>query len=114
TIGLTFNATMTYAVNVTTTAKIAGYYTINGTAKDVNITCQIFNEEEPALVKNITTYYEDSGVWLPVTPSIINYGNGTYILSFTVFTSSDPVQVSVHISDLRGILVQANATCSSL
>ena len=113
--GLEVNVTANYAINVTTAVKLEGYYTLNGLEKSVNLSCQVFNERKPALAKNISLYYENLGVWMPVNSSnnlsITDYGNGTYTISFTVITLSDTVQVSAHITDLREILVQANTTC---
>jgi hypothetical protein len=112
---LTANITISYAVNITTTITINGYYTNNGTEKTVNLYCKVFNEGKPALAKNLTVFYEALGVWMPVnasnTFSIYDYGNGTYTVSFTVTVSSEIVQVSVHIQDMRGILVQASIPC---
>lgn len=109
------NLAIDYAVNITTTIAInSSYTTIEGEEKLVNITCQVFNEDKPALAKNITLFYENLGSWTPVNSSnnlsTVDYGNGTYLLSFTVNTSS-PVQVSTHVYDLRDIFVQANTTC---
>jgi hypothetical protein len=105
-----------YAVNITTAVTINGSYTrLEGEEKLVNLTCRVLNEEEPALAKNITLFYENLGSWMPVNSSnnlsMVDYGNGTYLISFTVSTSSD-VQVSAHVYDLRDTLVQANATCT--
>jgi hypothetical protein len=109
------NLAIDYAVNITTTIAINGSYTkLEGEEKLVNLRCQVFNEEKPALAKNITLFYENLGSWVPVNSSnnlsTVDYGNGTYILSFTVSTST-PVQVSTQACDLRDILVQANTTC---
>jgi hypothetical protein len=113
--GLEANVTANYSINITTAVTLEGYYTLNGLEKSVSLSCRVFNEGKPALAKNITLYYEDLGVWLPVNSlnnlSIIDYGNGTYTISFTVITISDTVQVSAHITDLREIFVQANAVC---
>ena len=114
--GMTANIVVDYALNITTTIAINGSYTkLDGEEKLVNLTCRVFNEEEPTLAKNITLFYENLGSWIPVNSSnnlsMIDYGNGTYLLSFTVSTSSD-VQVSAHVYDLRDIFVQANATCT--
>ena len=114
--GMTVSIVVDYAVNITTTAVINGLYTrLEGEEKLVNLTCRVFNEEEPTLAKNITLHYENLGSWIPVNSSnnlsMVDYGNGTYILSFTVSTSSD-VHVSAHVYDLRDIFVQANTTCT--
>jgi len=109
------NLAIDYAVNITTTIAINGSYTkLGGEEKLVNITCRVFNEEKSALAKNVTLFYENLGSWIPVNSSnnlsTVDYGNGTYLLSFTVSASS-PVQVSPHVYDLRDIFVQANTTC---
>ena len=105
-----------YAVNVTTTVVISGSYTkLEGEEKLVNLTCQVSDKEEPTLAKKITLFYEDLGSWIPINSSnnlsVADYGNGTYLLSFTISTLSD-VQVSAHVHDVREIFVQANATCT--
>ncbi|MEM3699471.1 MAG: hypothetical protein QXL57_01180 [Candidatus Bathyarchaeia archaeon] len=113
--GLRVNLTANYSVNITTSITLDGYYTtINDSEKLVSLLCQVLNDGQPTLAKNIILYYKNSGVWLPVTSSnnlsITDYGNGTYIISFTVVTDSD-VQVSVYVTDLREVFVQANKTC---
>jgi hypothetical protein len=114
--GMVENSLVTYTVNVTTAAVINGYYTqlANG-EKLVNLICNVYNEEEPALAKSISLFYERSGTWVPVDSSnnlsITDYGNGTLVLLFTVEVPSNYVQVSAHIHDLRDIFVQANTTC---
>jgi hypothetical protein len=110
------NVTLNYAVNITTAVTINGYYTdLGGNEKLVNLTCKIYNEAEPALAKNMSLFYERLGSWVPVDSSnnlsIIDYGNGTYCIVFSVNTSLNTVEVSAHINDLRDIFVQANATC---
>ena len=112
---ITANLAIDYALNITTTIAINGLYTtLEGEEKLVNLTCQVFNEEKPALAKNITLFYENLGSWIPVNSSnnlsTVDYGNGTYLLSFTVSTST-PVHVSTHVYDLRDIFVRANTTC---
>ncbi len=109
------NLAIDYAVNITTTIAINGSYTmLGGEEKLVNLTCRVYNKEEPALAKSITLFYENLGSWIPVNSSnnlsTVDYGNGTYLLSFTVSTST-PVLVSTHVYDLRDIFVQANMTC---
>lgn len=111
------NSTVNYAVNVTTTIIVSGYYTtILGIEKMVNLTCNVYNEGEPALAQNITLFYENLGIWVPIDASnnlsLTDYGNGTYAISFRVITLSDTVQVSTHLKDLRGIFVQTNTTCT--
>lgn len=113
--GVTANVAVDYAINITTAITINGFYTVTGEEKHVNLTCYVYNEEKPALAKNITLFYKNLGSWIRVNSSnnfsIVDYGNGTYLLSFTVSVSSD-VQVSAHVYDLRDIFVQTNTTCT--
>jgi len=113
---MTENITLNYAVNVTTTITISGYYTkLAGEEKLVNLTCNAYNEGKPALAKNVTLFYERLGSWIPVNSSnsfsITDYGNGTYTISFTAEIPSNTVQFSTHVYDLRDIFVLANTTC---
>ena len=122
---LVFTGTQTevqleHAINITTALNVEGTYSLlEGKSKQVNVTCRILNEGEPALAGNITLYYELDGdlsvhEWIEATsPSITDYGNGTYIISFTAETKTrtDPMLVSAHVYDVREIFVLANATC---
>lgn len=114
--GAAANTTMNYDVNITTAVTVNGYFNrLVGDEKLVNLTLRAYNEGEPALAQNIAIYYESLGSWTPVSSSnnlsILDYGNGTYIATFTVDVPSDSLPVSVHVNDLRGIFVQANTTC---
>lgn len=118
--GLSSTTSSEYSVNITSAISIAGQYTtVNGSLKQTNVICNLLNEGKPALARNFTVYYEDDGSlvteeWLKVqTPSIIDYGNGTYSLSFVAETLNpdNPLIVSVCCHDTRSILVQANVTC---
>ncbi|MGQ9506854.1 MAG: hypothetical protein ACUVTB_03210 [Candidatus Bathycorpusculaceae bacterium] len=115
--GLRTNFTANYAVNMTTAIALNGYYIGEGPEKLVSLSCHVFNEGKPAQAKNITLYYENLGVWVPVNSSnnlsITDYGNGTYTISFTVIVS-DPLLVSAHVIDLREIFVQASMTCHQI
>ena len=113
---MTTNVTTSYAVNVTTSVTMSGYYiNLLGGEKLMNLTCKVYNEGEPALAKNISLFYEQLGSWMPVDSSnnlsITDYGNGTYTVSFTAINLSIPVHISAHVYDLRQIFVRANATC---
>jgi hypothetical protein len=106
------NAQVPYSVNVTTALTIEGHWrTIEGEMKQVNITLNLANEDGPALAKDITLLYESQGTWPAVDHRSRDYGNGTYTLFFETDTPGDGLNVSAHIHDLRGIHVQANATC---
>lgn len=120
-VGIQANVQLEYYVNITTTLNVEGVYSrLEGVRKQVNVTCRVFNEGEPALAKSITLFYERDGdlsvqEWIPVdSPSSTDYGNGTYFMSFIAETKTlnDPVLVSAHVYDLRDIFVRANATCT--
>jgi hypothetical protein len=108
-----------YAINVTTDISMTGVYTrLSGAQKQANVTVNLLNEGKPALARNFTVYYEYDGstwpseTWIQASPTITDYGNGTYFMSFTATTSSrgDPLLVSVRCHDLRYIFVRANCT----
>jgi len=112
-----------YAVNITSEIDVSGVYTLlNGSLKQVTVTCTVLNEGKPALARNFTVYYEQDGLLFPeewvqvASPSITDYGNGTYLMSFTAETTNqdDPLLVSVHCHDLRYIFIKANATCTQV
>jgi hypothetical protein len=106
-----------YDENVTTLVNIVGgtYKKLEGEGmelkKQVNVTCRILNEGEPALARNVTLFFEEDG---DLSTQEWDYGNGTYFLSFIAETQTrnDPVLVSAQVYDLRGIFVLANATCT--
>lgn len=112
------SSNLEYDVNVTTQADLSGnYQQLNGTAIQVNLTVNLFNEGEPALAQNFTFYYNtaDEG-WLSAnSPSITDFGDGTYAVSFIAQTDQPnaPLSASVLCQDQRGITVEANATCSN-
>jgi len=108
-----------YAINITTTLLIQGTYKeMQGNSKQVNVTCNLLNEGKPALAENLMLYYKNLDDWLMPSSqnnyTIIDYGNGTFFMSFVADISSSTVEVSVHASDQRHINVQANATCPEI
>jgi hypothetical protein len=106
-----------YAVNVTTEATLSGNYQPNGNSTQVNLTVNVLNEGKPALAQNFTFYFENAtGGWVNVgSPSITDFGNGTYSVLFTTETDqpSAPLLVSMLCQDQRGIVVGANVTCTT-
>lgn len=111
------NIQMPYSVNVTSSLSVDGVYqTLIGNVKQVNVSCNLLNEGNPSLAENVTVLYENSGSWYradnQANYSFIDYGNGTYYVSFEAEISGENVDVSVQVYDLRGIYVQANATCT--
>jgi len=101
-----------YFINVTTIVLIeCSYRIVSGDTKQVNATIKVLNEQDSALAKQIAVHYKFSDSWLiPNDYQITDYGNGTYVTSFTVDIPSETVQVSAHVVDQRGVFVQANAT----
>jgi hypothetical protein len=90
---------------------------LNGTLMQANLTVNLLNEGKPALAQNFTFYFENATEgWVKVdSPSINDFGNGTYAVSFIAETyqPSDPLLVSMLCQDQRGIFVGANATCTN-
>ena len=105
---------LTQAVEVTTMLLVSGSFTrITGNIKAVSVTCRLFNEGTPALAQNITLLYLKLGAWTDPTVlpdySYTDYGNGTYLFSFTDEIPGDHVTVSAQCYDRRTIYVQAEA-----
>ena len=100
---------------LTTRLLLESAYLTNGTEKNVNVTCTLYNENEPALANDIVITYqnETDGPWITVdssnNPDTVDYGNGTYLLSFNVDMQSF-LRVSANVHDMRDILVIANTT----
>lgn len=110
--------TMPYSINITSSITVNGYYsTVEGNQKRVNLTIAVFNDGTPALAKNITVYYNNTGSWAQVNgsnePSLTDYGTGTYRLGFTVVASENPVEVWVRVQDYRNVFVSAEEACFS-
>ncbi len=117
--GMTAKIDMPYMANVTTAIAINGSYSvISGDEKQVTLICKTYNEAQPALWKNVTVFYESGGSWIQANStnnlSIVDYGNGTYSISFTITLVSDAVSVSTSVLDSRDIFVRANTTCHAV
>ncbi|HXX88359.1 MAG TPA: hypothetical protein VEH86_07950 [Candidatus Acidoferrum sp.] len=103
-----------YAVNVTTALTIEGSSTGYESEESVNVTCRVYDEQGFTLANNLTLLYqnETDGPWIPVSPlgnlNTIDYGNGTYFMTFNVY-DQNVLDVSAQISDYRGIFVMASA-----
>jgi hypothetical protein len=91
---------------------------LNETARQINITIKAFDEAGPALATQLTVYYKISGSWLIPDDTnnyaLLDYGNGTYLASFTAAVPAPEVEVSVHATDFGGIYVQANVTSTEV
>ncbi|MGQ9565076.1 MAG: hypothetical protein ACUVT5_00825 [Candidatus Bathyarchaeales archaeon] len=106
-----------FHVNVSTRLYVEGFLTqITPLTKQATVTVHLFNEEQPALAKNITIYYRELVLWVKPDDTsnyvLTDYGNGTYRATFTLITLADSIDVSARVFDTRNILVQANATIS--
>jgi hypothetical protein len=105
-------------VNVTSEVNLSGRYQLSDNSTQISLTVNLSNEGTPALARYQTFYVENAtAAWSRVnSPTITDFGNGTYTVSFTAQTSqlSDPPAVSVLCQDQRGILVEANATCTNM
>ena len=122
---LTFTSTesdmqLEHETNITTRLNLDGnYILLGGTEKQVNITCEILNENEPALANNIDVYFDFDGDtqtqnWIVAdSPTITDYGNGTYTIDFIADTQTRnaAMHVSAQVNDTRNIFVMANVTC---
>ncbi|MEM2999327.1 MAG: hypothetical protein QXV09_01675 [Candidatus Bathyarchaeia archaeon] len=120
--GLSTSYREEYSVNVTSELSVSGVWMRQDNLKSAILICVVRNEGNPASAENFTVYFERDGSltqeeWIQVeAPSITDYGNGTYSITFTAETTNpdDPLIVSVHCHDLRGIFVRANVTCTRL
>jgi hypothetical protein len=101
--------------NVSSRLFVEGFITqVSPNASQVTVAWRLFNEGQVALAENATLYYWVTGQWpMPDASNdyvVTDYGNGTYIATF-VLGSLSSVDVSVHVRDRRGVLVQADVTC---
>jgi hypothetical protein len=106
-----------YSVNVSSEVYVSGNTQIlSENSVQISLTVRVLNDGKAALAQTLAFYFENDSVWTRVdSPSIADFGNGTYSVVFTVETGqpSDPIPVSVSCLDQRGILVDANVTCAS-
>jgi hypothetical protein len=108
-----------YDIEVTSRLAVSGMYRLlNGTEKQVELTCSLFNEGQAALAEGFRFSYENDGSLEPENwtlveePNIVDNGNGTYTFTFIIITDQpdDPVLVWVSCQDQRGILLQTLVT----
>jgi len=117
--GLREEIEQSYFTNITTSLIISSTsHRLNGTAMQVKVTVNAFNEAEPALAKQVTVYYRVSNSWFIPNESndfrLQDYGNGTYIASFVAVFPTTEVEVSTHLTDNRDIFVLANVTSTEV
>lgn len=117
--GLRDETEQSYFTNITTSLMISSTsHRLNETAMEVNVTLHVFNEAAPALARQATVYYRVSDSWFIPNESndfrLQNYGNGTYVASFTATFPTSEVEISTHVIDQRGIFVLANMTSTEV
>jgi hypothetical protein len=105
-------------VNVTSEVNLSGNYVqLDGSLTKANLSVNVLNEGSPALAQSFTFYFENpTEGWVQVaSPNINDFGNGTYVVSFTAETDmiSNPLIVSMICQDQRGIAIGANVTCTN-
>ena len=114
--GFSADSNFMYSLNVTSQVTFSGTcLQLNDTSKQVTLTINVLNEGKPALAQNFNVYYQNDTGWVAVEqPSLSDFGNGTYQLSFNADSdqSINPLFVSLICQDQRGISVGANATCT--
>jgi hypothetical protein len=80
----------------------------------VNGEINVYNEAAPAMAGNITIQYFNLVSWedanLRPDFSLTNYGNGTYLYSFTITQSGSDVDIRIQVYDLKGVYVEAEET----
>lgn len=114
--GISSSQYIEFGSNVTSSINVVGTYaSSNASTWQVNVTCAVFNEDQPSLARSLAVYYEQGGSteWVePASLGTVDYGNGTYLLYFSLDSLIDPLQISVRCEDARGIYVWANATAT--
>ncbi len=113
-IGRGVEVDLSYEVNVTTSVLVSGSYSdLGGDSKAVTVIVKLYNEGSPTLENSTTLAYLKSGSWEDPTVlgdySALDYGNGTYLYTFTDTIPGSQVPVRVQAYDLRGVFVQARA-----
>ena len=106
-----------FAVNVTSTIGVEGYFSqLNETVRQVTLTCFIRNEGKAAQPGTLSLYYQqdNQSEWIqPITPIVVDCGNGTCVASFLAENSTEnTLTVSVHVRDSRGVSIWTKVTCS--
>jgi hypothetical protein len=106
-----------FSVNLNSTLTVAGsYHLVNSSLVEVGLQCGLWNEGKPALAESFGVSYclGGSGSWLQAaSANVTSSGDGLHLVSFAAPVSGqvDPLLVSVHAVDARGVSVWANATC---
>ena len=102
-----------YSVNLTTSINVGGEVNNQSGSLLVTVSCTLLNEGNSASAQNLAVYYkqDNPGGWVPTSPSLISFGNGTYVASFAAQNATlTLLPVSVGCIDARGVTVWANAS----
>jgi len=112
-IGMDTETRFEFPANITASLYVEGFIIhALDLQKQVELTCKLFNENEPALAKSFNIrYYGKTGWNLVSTYRETDYGNGTYRIQSTAEAAGSTVEVSVRAIDWRKVCVQANTTC---
>ena len=100
-----------YTVNKTTkVTSIGGYTDLGGTTKQFDLTINLANEEISCIASSVILHYNKTTTWEDPTGlgvySVTDYGNGTYVVSFTDDVDKLQVPIRIQIVDLRGVYVR--------
>lgn len=106
---------LSFKINITTSILMLGSYSdLGGESKAVTVIVKLFNEGTSALNNYSTITYQKSGSWEDPTLlgdyMVLDYGNGTYVYTFTDTIPGIQVPVRIQTNDIRGIFVQTEIT----
>ena len=100
-----------YTVNRTSKVTcIGGYTDLGGITKQFDITITLINEQRPCRASSVILHYNKTTTWEDPTSlgsySYTDYGNGTYVYSFTDDVDKLQVPIRVQVVDKRGVYVR--------
>jgi hypothetical protein len=106
-----------FTINSTTLLRIVGSFTdLGGDTKALTVSVELQVDGGRALVESISLDYMKSSVWTDPTGlgsyQEQDYGNGTYLYTFTDEVPGSQVQVRAQVYDLRGVYVRAENSLS--
>lgn len=103
----TFNTQ--FDINVISMIETSGdYVTVNGTEKQAILTCELYNENLPALADSFTVSYSNDNMnWIKINSlGIVDSGLGIYTITFDANDLLDTAKVFLSCQDERGIIIQ--------
>ena len=100
-----------FTVNTTTLLSVAGSYVdLGGDAKALTVMVELQVDGGWALAVSITLEYMKSAAWTDPTGlgsyQEQDFGNGTYVYTFTDDVPGSPVQIRAQVYDVRGVYVR--------